>query len=315
MNRLSGSVVALVTPFNNDTDQTVNYDKLSELVRFQAQGGTSAIVPCGTTGETPTLSKEEWENVIRTCITTAKGTGLKIIAGTGSYSTKEAVRLTGMAAEMGADACLIVAPYYNKPTPEGLKRHFQEIDKVGLPMFLYNIPGRTGINVSPETTMMLFESCKNLVGIKAANGSLDEVTDVLARLAQSNRTACLMSGDDGLTLPMLSVGGRGVISVAANVIPSVMSQLVNAYFAKENDKAMRIAQSIHSFCGALLKFGANPMGIKDIMNQVGLNVGQCRLPLVSLNAEQSQKLMQAARDLKARLNQYGVSFDATLNAL
>ncbi|MCC6932722.1 MAG: 4-hydroxy-tetrahydrodipicolinate synthase [Deltaproteobacteria bacterium] len=314
MNRLTGSVVALVTPFNNDANQTINYDKLAELVRFQAQGGTSAIVPCGTTGETPTLSKEEWENVIRTVITTAKGTGMKIIAGTGSYSTREAVHLTSMAAEMGADACLLVTPYYNKPTPEGLKLHFQAIDKVGLPMFLYNVPGRTGQNITPDTTMTLFESCQNLVGVKAANGSLDEITDLLAKLSHNNRTACVMSGDDGLTLPVLSVGGRGIISVAANIIPGVMRQLVDAHFARDNERAAKIAQTIHSFCGALLKFGANPMGIKDIMNQAGLAVGDCRLPLTGLTEDQSRKLSLMAKDLRTRLTQYGISCDPTLNS-
>lgn len=315
MARLSGSIVALVTPFNDDQNQSVNYDKISELVQLQAKGGSSGIVPCGTTGETPTLTKEEWGKVVLTAIQAAKNTGLKIIAGTGSNSTAESVKMTAQAAEMGADACLVVTPYYNKPTPEGLVRHFKEINAVGLPIVLYNVPGRTGSNVTPEATLKICEACDKVIAIKAANGNLDEITDVAARLGSFSRPVSILSGDDAITLPIMAAGGLGVISVAANIIPAVMSQMVQAYSSGDLNRATLISHAIYSFSSSLLRFGANPMAIKSIMAKAGMGTGSLRLPLCEITSDQLEKLTAITVQMRSRLKELDVNYDQTLNSL
>ena len=315
MARLSGSMVALVTPFNTDKDQSVNYGKLAELVQLQAKSGTAAIIPCGTTGETPTLSEEEWARVVSTSIQAARNTGLKVIAGTGSNCTVHAVRMTAQAAEMGADACLVVAPYYNKPTPEGLVRHFKEINAVGLPIVLYNIPGRSGINIAPDTTLRICEACDKLIGIKAANGNLDEITDVAARLSKFSRPVSILSGDDAITLPIMAAGGLGVISVAANIIPSVMSQMVQSFTNGDFNRALLISHAVYEFSSSLLRFGANPMGIKSLMAKAGMGVGSLRLPLCEIPAEQLEKLTTIAVQMRSRLKEIDVNCDETLSSL
>ena len=173
MKLLKGSVVALITPFVDDTEQSVNREKLAELVKLHADSKTAAIVPCGTTGESPTLLKDEWDAVVSTVIEVARNTNLKVIPGTGSNSTREALRLTERAAELGAHACLVVTPYYNRPSPEGVLAHFQELDKVGIPLILYNIPSRTGIDLGTDLIMELCEKCPSIAGLKASNGDLD----------------------------------------------------------------------------------------------------------------------------------------------
>lgn len=301
MELIKGSIVALVSPFEQSSGQGVNFDTIEKLVQFHAENGTQAIVPCGTTGESPTLSHNEHDKIVKFVIECAKGTNLKVIAGTGSNSTKEAIHFTEEAVKSGADACLVVAPYYNKPTPRGLKAHFTELDKIGIPLILYNIPGRTGINVSPETTIEIAKACKSIVGVKASNGNLEEITELCILKEQLDRPFSILSGDDALTLPIGAVGGTGVISVAANIIPATMKEMVDNINNSNLEAARNINNKIYHFCKALLAFGANPMGIKAILLHEGWQVGECRLPLTALEAVQTEQLLKVWNGVKAKL--------------
>ena len=313
MKSLQGSVVALVTPFSDDTEQSVNQEKLAELVALQVNSQTAAIVPCGTTGESPTLLDAEWEAVISTVIENTRNTAVKVIAGTGSNSTRKAVKLTERAAELGVDACLVITPYYNKPSPEGLLAHFQELDKVGIPLILYNTPSRTGIDLSTELIMTLCEKCPSIIGLKASNGDLEQITDIIDKTSQLNRPFLVFSGDDALTLPIMSVGGVGVISVAANLMPRVMAELVSCARQANLSQSRNIAYAIHRFCRALLKTGSNPEAIKSIMNQAGLQVGSCRKPLIDLSADKAQQLVEELRLMKTRLASQHLRYDDILS--
>lgn len=315
MKLLKGSVVALITPFTDDAEQSVNRDKLAELVKLHADSNTAAIVPCGTTGESPTLLKEEWETVISTTIDAARDTNLQVIPGTGSNSTREALRLTERAAELGADACLVVTPYYNKPSPEGILAHFQELDKVGIPLILYNIPSRTGIDLGADLIMELCEKCPSIAGLKASNGDLDQITEVIYRSARLNRPFSVFSGDDSLTLPILAVGGVGVISVAANIMPQVMTELVAGFMRSDLDRSRNIMHAIHGFCRALLKSGSNPAPIKSIMNSAGMKVGSCRKPLVDLPANKEALLVHELQTMLAGLSGHHIPFDEVLTKI
>jgi len=287
-----GSIVAVVTPFKNDK---VDAATLKKLVKFQIKNGTSAILPCGTTGESPTLSHEEHDRVIEICIEAADKK-VPILAGTGSNSTAEAIRLTKHAAKAGADAVLSVTPYYNKPTQEGLYLHFKAIaESVNIPIILYNIPGRTSRNIEPETMARLAKDCKNIIGVKEAAGSLEQM--------QTIRQICpkdflLFSGDDALTLPLLSIGGVGVISVAANIIPADVANMITA-FEQGNIKA---AQDMHYKMLPLVKalfIETNPAPVKEAMEMLGMCSGTLRLPLCGLSAKNKDKL-------KDTLKQYGL---------
>ncbi len=313
MKLLKGSVVALVTPFVDDAEQSVNREKLTELTQFHADNNTAAVIPCGTTGESPTLLKEEWDAVVSTVIEASRNTSLKVIVGTGSNSTREAVRLTERVAKLGADACLVVTPYYNKPSPEGILAHFQELDKVGIPLILYNIPSRTGIDLGADFTMELCEQCPSIVGIKASNGDLDQITEVVYRSAQLERPFSVFSGDDSLTLPILSVGGVGVISVAANIMPKVMDELIASVTRSDLQRSRLIMHAIHGFCRALLKTGSNPAPIKLVMNHAGMQVGSCRKPLVDLTKDKAATLFYELQLMKTRLAAHHIPYDEILN--
>jgi 4-hydroxy-tetrahydrodipicolinate synthase len=313
MKLLKGSVVALVTPFVDDAEQSVNREKLAELVKLHADSNTAAIIPCGTTGESPTLLKEEWDVVVSTVIESAKNTPLKVIPGTGSNSTREARRLTERAAELGADACLVVTPYYNKPSPEGILAHFQELDKVGIPLILYNIPSRTGIDLGADFTMELCEQCPSIIGIKASNGDLDQITEIVYRSAQLDRPFSVFSGDDSLTLPILSVGGVGVISVAANIMPKVMNELIASVTRSDLQKSRLIMHAIHGFCRALLQTGSNPAPIKLVMNHAGMQVGSCRKPLIDLTKDKAATLFYELQQMKIKLAEQHILYDDLLN--
>lgn len=312
MNVLKGSVAALVTPFVDDANQSVNREKLAELVALHANSHTAGIVPCGTTGESPTLLEEEWEAVVSTVIEVARYTSLKVIPGTGSNSTREALRLTERAALLGADACLVVTPYYNRPSPEGVLAHFQELDKVGIPLILYNIPSRTGIDLSPDLILELCEKCPSIVGLKASNGDLDQITEVIYRSSRLDRPFSVLSGDDSLTLPILAVGGVGVISVAANIMPSVMDDLVAKSTHSDLQQARIIMHAIHGFCRALLKLGPNPVPIKSVMNRAGLKVGSCRKPLVDLTEDKAAMLFRELQVMKTKLANHHIAYDEVL---
>jgi 4-hydroxy-tetrahydrodipicolinate synthase len=312
MELLKGSIAALITPFVDDAEQSVNREKLAELVKLHIDSKTVAIVPCSTTGESPTLLKEEWETVASTVFEVAKNTNLKVILGTGSNSTREALRLTERAAELGAHACLVITPYYNKPSPEGILAHFQELDKVGIPLILYNTPSRTGIDLGADFIMELCEKCPSIAGLKASNGDLDQITEVIYRSPLLGRPFSVLSGDDSLTLPILSVGGVGVISVAANIMPKVMDELVASFMRADLKQSRVIMHAIHGFCRALLKSGPNPVPIKSVMNRAGMKVGSCRKPLVDLSKDKAATLFYELQMMKSMLSAHHIPYDEVL---
>jgi 4-hydroxy-tetrahydrodipicolinate synthase len=281
-----GSIVAIATPFKNGR---VDEAKLKELVEFQIANGTSGIVPCGTTGESPTLSTAEHSRVIEVCIKAAKKR-VKIIAGTGSNSTEEAVLLSKHAADAGADACLIVSPYYNKPTQKGLYLHFKKIaDAIDIPIILYNIAGRTAVNIEPATIAQLARECKNIVGVKEASGSLEQMQTIKALCPPE---FLLLSGDDTLTLPILSIGGVGVISVVANIVPADVARVIDLF----NKGQIKKAQDLHKKLFLLSKsmfIETNPIPVKKAMEIMGLCSSEVRLPLCEMDEENVKKLRTA----------------------
>jgi 4-hydroxy-tetrahydrodipicolinate synthase len=273
---LKGVYTALVTPFK---DYAVDEEALRKLIQFQLDGGVDGIVPCGTTGEASTLDYDEHERVIELVIECVKG-AVPVIAGTGSNSTKEAIELTAKAKEIGADMCLLTTPYYNKPTQEGLYRHYKKIaEEVDIPLVLYNIPGRTGINMTPETTKRLAE-IPNIVAIKEASGSLVQVAEIY-RLTEGKFT--ILSGDDNLFLPMMSVGAVGVISVLSNMMPAQLKALYKA-FLEEKDIAKACDMNAHLmplFQGIFIE--TNPIPVKEALYYMGIVEEEFRLPLCPMS--------------------------------
>ncbi|MDD5731091.1 MAG: 4-hydroxy-tetrahydrodipicolinate synthase [Candidatus Omnitrophica bacterium] len=284
-----GSLVALVTPFKN---QKIDEKKLKELVNFQIRNKTQGLVPCGTTGESATLSWAEHERVIEIVIEAAQKR-VPVIAGTGSNSTEEAIMLTKQAAKSGADATLHVAPYYNRPTQKGLYLHFKAVAECAdIPVILYNIPSRTGVNIEPETIAKLASDCKNIVGVKEASGNLEQMSRVKSLCPKEFD---LLSGDDGLTLPVLSIGGTGIISVVANIVPADVARLVSE-FEKGNVKK---AQELHFKLLPLVKamfIETNPIPVKTAMGLLKLCEPDLRLPLCEMSAENAEKLKKALRE-------------------
>ena len=256
------------------------------------RSGTNGILPCGTTGESPTLSHKEHERVIEICIE-ASNKRIPILAGTGSNSTSEAVALTKHAAQAGADAALLVTPYYNKPTQNGLYLHFKAVaDSVDIPIILYNIAGRTAKNIEPETIAKLSSDCKNIIGVKEASGSLDQMQTIKN---MCHKDFLLLSGDDNLTLPVLSVGGVGVVSVVANIVPGDVASLIKAF----NDGNLKKAQEIHYDLLPLCKsmfIETNPIPVKAAMGMLGMCSEEVRLPLSPMEPKNKKKLEQALRD-------------------
>lgn len=277
----AGLSVALITPFK---DGQIDSQALRRQVEFQIESGTTCLCPVGTTGESPTLSHEEHERVISEVVQAASGR-VKVMAGTGSNSTSEALRLTRWAAREGADAALMVAPYYNKPTQEGFYRHYRTVaEDVDLPICVYNIPGRTGKNIEPQTIIRLAE-LPNITMVKEATGSLDQASEVLG---STNLT--LLSGDDSLTLPLMSVGGEGVISVVGNLVPRDMVALVTAFQQGDWAEALRWHRKLFPLCRDMLGLATNPIPIKAAMRMLGRDTGQLRLPMTELDAAGEQSL-------------------------
>jgi len=284
-----GSIVAIVTPFRNGK---VDEQKLRDLIEFQIKNGSSGIVPCGTTGESATLSFEEHDRVIEITIEQVKKR-IPVIAGTGSNSTEEAIMLTKHAAKSGADASLQVSPYYNRPTQKGLYEHFKAVaEAVDIPIILYNIVSRTGVNIEPETLAKLAQDCKNIVAVKEASGNLEQ----MSRIKQlCGKNFDLLSGDDSLTLPVLSIGGTGIISVVANIVPQDVADLVSE-FEKGNIKK---AQEIHYKLLPLVKamfMETNPIPLKTAMGLMGMCAPDLRLPMCSMLPENLEKLKKALKD-------------------
>lgn len=280
-----GSMVALVTPFK---EGKVDERKLGELVDFHIKNGTDVIVPCGTTGESATLSLEEHEKVVEIVIDKAKGK-VPVIAGTGSNNTAEALKLTKHAKEAGADGALVITPYYNKPTQGGMYLHFERIAReVDIPIVLYNVPGRTAVNLLPETVAKL-SKIDNIIGIKEASGDLRQASDIV-RLCGNKFD--LISGDDFIVLPMLALGGRGVISVVANLVPAEMSALVDEFNKGNLEKAKEIHYKIFPLCEAMF-IETNPIPVKTALALQGLlDTPELRLPLSPMSKESVEKLKE-----------------------
>ncbi len=292
-----GSIVAIVTPFSGALASDGKNGKIDEktfrdLIEFHVKNGTSGIVPCGTTGESATLSIAEHERVIEIAVECARKR-VPVIAGTGSNSTDEAIMLTRHAAHAGADASLQVSPYYNRPTQKGLYEHFKAVaDAVDIPIILYNIASRTGVNIEPETIARLAKDCTNIVAVKEASGSLDQMSRI-RYLCPKNFG--LLSGDDSLTLPVLSIGGTGVISVIANIIPRDVSDMIAA-FEKGNIKK---AQELHYKMLPLIKalfIETNPIPVKTAMGLLKMCNPALRLPMCPLMPENEAKLKKALAD-------------------
>jgi 4-hydroxy-tetrahydrodipicolinate synthase len=282
---LRGSFVALVTPF---ADGELDLGTLRHLVEWQICEGSDGLVPCGSTGETPTLSEREWRLVTQTVIEQAAGR-VPVIAGTGTNATSVSIERTRIARELGATAAMIVAPYYNRPQQEGILRHVAAIaDVVDLPLVLYNVPSRTGVNLLPDTVARLLDLAP-IVAVKESSGSLDQISELV--LALDGRAAVL-SGDDSLTLPIISVGGAGVVSVLANIAPAATRELVHAALAGDLTRARRLHQELFPLARALF-LETNPVPVKAAAELLGLCRAEVRLPLVPLSPASQQRLHQA----------------------
>ncbi len=284
---LSGCATALVTPFTASGD--VDVERLRALIEYQIAGGVRLLVPCGTTGESATMSDEEDQLVIKTTVEVARGRA-KVIAGTGSNSTAAAIQYSQTARELGADAVLSVAPYYNKPTQEGLYAHFRAIAESvsGLPVVIYNVPGRTSSNISAETTIRLAHDVENIVAVKEASGNLSQIMEILRSRPTGFR---VISGDDSFTLAIIALGGDGLISVASNEIPALMSQLVNLALAGDWNEA----RALHYRLLPLLEANfieSSPGPVKAAMAMMGLIDENFRLPLVPIQEKSRARLRE-----------------------
>jgi 4-hydroxy-tetrahydrodipicolinate synthase len=277
----AGLSVALTTPFRGGE---VDYKALATQIEFQIAAGTHCICPVGTTGESPTLSHDEHDKVIAESIQIAGGR-IKVMPGTGSNSTAEALRLTRFAAKSGADAALVVAPYYNKPTQEGFYQHFKALaEAVNIPICVYNIPGRTSKNIEPETIARLAE-LPGIAMVKEATGSMDQASQIIAT---TNLT--ILSGDDSLTLPLLAIGGRGVISVVGNIVPRDMLELCKVFESGNRVEAQRWHAKLFPLCRDMLGLATNPIPIKAAMKLLGRDTGEMRLPMTPLSPDQEARL-------------------------
>jgi 4-hydroxy-tetrahydrodipicolinate synthase len=283
----TGAMVALITPFQ---DGEVDYNTLDELIEFQLENGIDAIVPTGTTGESPTLSHEEHKKVIKHIVKTVSGQ-VPVIPGTGSNSTQEAIELTEYARKVGADATLQVDPYYNKPTQEGFYQHFKTIaETVDLPVVLYDIPGRCGAGMDPETIARLSE-VENIVALKEATGDMDHTSSV-ANLCDLT----ILSGDDSMTLPLASVGGKGVISVAANIVPADIKAMTDLILSGELTEARKWHNKLFELSRGMLKLATNPIPVKSAAAMLKLASDEMRLPMVNLNDQEKEVLRKTLKD-------------------
>ena len=287
---IRGSIPALVTPFSKDL--SVDEEGLGRNVEFQIENGSSGLVTVGTTGESPTVTPEEHKKVNEIVIDEANGK-VPVIAGTGSNSTDEAIEYTKHAEDCGTGAALLVSPYYNKPTQEGLYRHFKAIaDAVDIPLIIYNIQGRTAVNIEPETILRL-SKIDNIVGVKEASGSIDQVSKIL--MLTGDEDFVLLSGDDSMTLPMMALGGVGVISVIANIVPSQTAELVRLCEEGNFDEARKLHYNLLPLIHVMF-IETNPAPVKFAMNELGMPAGDLRLPLVLPGDENKEKIRKVMRD-------------------
>jgi 4-hydroxy-tetrahydrodipicolinate synthase len=283
--KLQGSFVALVTPYSRGE---VDLPKVRELVEFHVKNGTTGICPVATTGEGPVLTHDEKANIIKAVVEVARGKAL-VFPGTGTYNTKESIEYTRMAKELGADGALIVTPYYNKPTQEGLYRHYKAIaEAVNIPIMLYNVPGRTGVSMAPETTARL-GLIKNIVALKDASGNVEQVTQLRAI-----SDIQILSGEDSLTFSILCLGGVGVVSVAANVIPKQVAEMTAAAVAGELSKARQIHDRYFELFKNLF-IETNPIPVKIALKKMGMYDGEMRLPMCEMSAANEEKLVKTLK--------------------
>lgn len=286
---IHGSLVAIVTPFKNGK---IDDDALRELIEFQIENGTHGIVPCGTTGESPTLSHEEHEYVIELTVKTVNKR-VPVIAGTGSNSTKEAIRLTRFAKEIGADGALVVVPYYNKPTQEGLYQHFKQIaSQVNIPIVLYNIPGRSVVNLAPETVARLASDFKNIIGVKEAAGSIPQACKILELCGMD---FLVLSGEDALNFPLLAIGARGFITVTANIAPKDVADVYNFFSSGDFNKARDLHYKLQPLNESLF-IETNPIPIKAALSMMDKIKYEYRLPLTEMSESHYQTLKSALSD-------------------
>ncbi len=292
--RIGGAITAMVTPFTESGELDV--EGLKRNVKFQIDNGISGLVPLGTTGESPTVSDDERETVIKAVVAAAAGK-VPVIVGTGTNSTAHSIELSRQAEELGADAVLVVSPYYNKPTQEGLYRHFKAIaESIKIPVVVYNIQGRTAVNIETATLVRMAQSCSNIIAVKEASGNLAQMMDVLDQLP---KTFSVVSGDDNLTLPLMALGGRGVISVVSNLIPKKVSDMCAAGLRGDFATARKLHfEMLPLFKAAFIE--TNPIPIKAAMSMAGMPAGPARLPLCEMQPANADKL-------RAVLNKMGLA--------
>ncbi|KPJ72110.1 4-hydroxy-tetrahydrodipicolinate synthase [candidate division TA06 bacterium DG_78] len=289
-----GSYPAIVTPFK---DTTLDESGLRKHITFLIENGSSGIVACGTTGEAPSLNDDEYEKVIKTAVEVSENK-VPVIAGAGTNSTAKTIKLIHKAEECGAQGVLVVTPYYNKPPQEGLHQHYKKVSEESrLPIIVYNVPGRTGCNILAKTVARLAKECKNIVAIKEASGNLDQVSEI-QRLCGDDFD--ILSGDDSLTLPMLAIGAKGVISVVANILPHEVAQMCSLFFAGNITQARAIHVKLFPVIKALF-IETNPIPVKKAMELMGMHAGAPRLPLVEMNKENTEVLKKVLVDYGMKL--------------
>lgn len=285
--RLEGPFVALVTPFHKGK---VHEKKLRELVRCQLNNGTIGLVACGTTGESPTLSQAENSRIVEIVMEEAAGK-VTVVAGTGTYSTAATIEATQKAQDLGADMAMVITPYYNRPTQEGLFRHFEAVAlAVELPLMMYNVPARTGVNLQPSTVERLSRLDK-IVAIKEASGNLDQVSEIVDRCGERLK---VFSGDDSLFVPILNVGGVGVVSVVGNLVPRDLRALYEAYRESNVSRVQEAHRKLFPLCQAMF-YETNPIPVKTALNLMGMDVGDLRLPLVAMSDRNEKRLLEAMK--------------------
>ncbi len=294
---LKGSIIALITPFKNNGKE-VDYESLGKLIDFQIENGTDAILVCGTTGESPTLTYDEHRNVIKFAVEYTKGR-VPVIAGTGANSLHEALELTAFAKEVGADAALVVVPYYNKPSQEGIYRHFKTLaTEVDIPIIVYNIPGRTCREIEVSTLARLREECPNIVGSKESVGNMDRISELKSKLGED---FIVLSGDDSLTLPMMALGASGVISVANHILPKEVRDMVHSALSGDFNKARKLHYKLFPLFKALF-MDTNPIPVKTATWMLGLiEEKSFRLPLCEMSSDKENQLREVLKSYNLKV--------------
>jgi len=295
MIRLRGAFTAMITPMKEDG--SIDYDGYRKLLRFQMEEGIDGLVPLGTTGETPTLDEDEEQRIIDVVMEEVRafekerGVKVPVVLGAGSNNTRDAVRYTERAKKAGADVALVVTPYYNKPSSEGIFRHFEAVSRIGIPILVYNIAGRTGKNIDTPTLSRIAD-LPNIAGVKEASGSISQMTDVIAAIKSKHPDFAVLSGDDAMTLPLIACGGDGVVSVVSNAAPAPVTEMVKAALSGDYEAARKIHYRLLPFFKAAFVDG-NPTSIKYAMRVKGLPSGSVRLPLVDVHDE-AKKIIEEA---------------------